>query len=89
MLKTALTNRAVERGRALDDAESQTVVAALVKRVGIRLVGAQAAKFVPILGQAVAASISFGAMKLAGDRHADDCYETAKRTLLAPALPSA
>jgi uncharacterized protein YqeY len=32
MLKTALTNREVERGRALDDAESQQVVAALVKQ---------------------------------------------------------
>jgi uncharacterized protein YqeY len=32
MLKTALTNREVERGRALDDAESLQVVAALVKQ---------------------------------------------------------
>lgn len=32
MLKAALTNREVERGRALDDAESQSVVAALVKQ---------------------------------------------------------
>ena len=32
MLKTALTNRAVERGRALDEAESQQVVGALVKQ---------------------------------------------------------
>ena len=32
MLKTALTNREVERGRALDVAESQQVVASLVKQ---------------------------------------------------------
>ena len=32
MLKTALTNREVERGHALDDAESLQVVAALVKQ---------------------------------------------------------
>ena len=32
MLKAALMNRAVERGRALDDAESRQVVAALVKQ---------------------------------------------------------
>jgi uncharacterized protein YqeY len=32
MLKAALTNREVERGRALNDAESQQVVAALVKQ---------------------------------------------------------
>src|SRR5258705_1626596 len=32
MLKAALTNREVERGRALDDAESLQVVASLVKQ---------------------------------------------------------
>jgi uncharacterized protein len=32
MLKTALTNRQVERGRALDESESQQVVASLVKQ---------------------------------------------------------
>src|SRR6185436_2730192 len=32
MLKAALMNRAVERGRALDENESQQVVAALVKQ---------------------------------------------------------
>ena len=32
MLKAALMNREVERGRALDDAESRQVVAALVKQ---------------------------------------------------------
>jgi uncharacterized protein len=32
MLKAALVNREVERGRALDDAESQQVVASLVKQ---------------------------------------------------------
>jgi len=32
MLKTALTNREVERGRALDEAESRQVVGALVKQ---------------------------------------------------------
>jgi uncharacterized protein YqeY len=32
MLKTALTNREIERGRALDDKESLQVVAALVKQ---------------------------------------------------------
>jgi uncharacterized protein len=32
MLKTALTNRAIERGRALDDKEGHQVVSALVKQ---------------------------------------------------------
>ncbi|WP_374942848.1 hypothetical protein [Sphingomonas sp.] len=77
VVATSLGNSAI--GRAV----TKRIVVAILRRVGVRLVGAQAAKFVPILGQAVAASISFGAMKLAGDRHIDDCYETARRTLLA------
>src|SRR5258708_3567083 len=32
MLKAALTNREIERGRSLDDAESRQVVASLVKQ---------------------------------------------------------
>ncbi len=75
VVATSLGNTAI--GRAV----TKRVVAAILRRVGVRLVGKQAAKFVPFLGQAVAASISFGAMKLAGDRHIDDCYETARRTL--------
>jgi hypothetical protein len=77
VVATSLGNSAI--GRAV----TKRIVTAILRRVGIRLVGAQAAKFVPILGQAAAASISFGAMKLTGNRHVDDCYETAKRTLIA------
>lgn len=76
VVATSLGNSAI--GRAV----TRRIVVAILRRVGIRLVGAQAAKFVPILGQAAAASISFGAMKLAGNRHIDDCYETARRTLV-------
>jgi uncharacterized protein (DUF697 family) len=46
-------------------------------RVGVRLSAAQAAKLVPIAGQALAATISFGALKLLGDRHVDDCARIA------------
>ena len=30
-----------------------------------------------VIGSAVAASLSFGAMKLAGDAHVEECYRTA------------
>jgi uncharacterized protein (DUF697 family) len=79
VVATSLGNSAI--GRAV----TRRIVAAILRRVGVRLLGGQVAKFVPFLGQATAAGISFGAMKLAGDRHVDDCYETAKRTLLATA----
>ena len=79
VVATSLGNTAI--GRAV----SKRVVAAILRRLGVRLLGKQFAKYVPFLGQAAAASISFGAMKLAGDRHVDDCFETANRTLLATA----
>ncbi len=53
----------------------------LLRRMGVRIATASVAKYVPILGSAIAATISFGAMKLAGNAHVDDCYRTA-RTLL-------
>lgn len=56
---------------------------ALLRRVGVRIASASVARFVPVIGSAIGASISFGAMKLAGDAHVEDCYRTA-RALLPP-----
>lgn len=61
-------------GRAV----SERVVIALLRRMGIRVATASVARYVPFIGSAVAATISFGAMKLAGNAHIDDCYATAK-----------
>ncbi|HEU0065954.1 MAG TPA: hypothetical protein VFQ57_01800 [Sphingomonas sp.] len=77
VVATSLGNTVI--GRAI----TRRIVTAIIRRVGLRVAGASVAKFVPFLGQAAAASLSFGAMKLAGNRHVDDCYETVKRTLLA------
>ena len=63
---------------------TRRVVAALLKRMGVRIAAGSAARFVPFLGQAVAATISFGAMKLAGNAHIDDCYATARALLPSP-----
>lgn len=60
-------------GRAI----TRQVVLQLLRRVGIRVAGKSIARFVPLLGQAVAASISYGAMRLLGNAHIDDCYEVA------------
>lgn len=62
---------------------TRKLVVALLRRVGVRVASASVAKYVPVIGSAVAASIGFGAMKLAGDAHVEDCYRTA-RALLAP-----
>lgn len=57
---------------------TRQMVVRLLKRFGVRLATASAAKYVPVLGSAVAATIGFGAMKLAGNAHIEDCYKTAR-----------
>ncbi|MGL6040856.1 MAG: DUF697 domain-containing protein [Deefgea sp.] len=48
------------------------------KRVGVRMASKQAAKFVPFLGSAIAAGISYGAMRMLGNAHIEDCYRVLK-----------
>ena len=57
---------------------TKRLVAAVLRRIGTRLAVGSVAKFVPFAGSVVAASISFGAMKLVGNAHIEDCYKTAK-----------
>ncbi|KQU53143.1 hypothetical protein ASG67_09975 [Sphingomonas sp. Leaf339] len=65
---------------------TRKLVVALLKRMGVRVATASVAKYVPFIGSAVAATISFGAMKLIGNGHIDDCYRTA-RELMGQPLP--
>lgn len=44
------------------------VVAVLLKKVATRVATKQVTKFIPIIGQAVAASVSFGAMEYLGEQ---------------------
>ena len=64
-------------GRAV----TKRIVTALLRRVGKRVATASIAKYVPIAGSGIAAAIGFGAMKLVGNSHIDDCYRTAKALL--------
>lgn len=61
---------------------TRDLVVKILMKMGVRVTTKGIVKFVPLLGQAVSASISFGAMKVLGNRHIDDCYEIACRTLL-------
>ena len=64
-------------GRAI----TKRVVIAILRRMGVRVAAGSVARYVPFIGSAVAGTISFGAMKLAGNAHIDDCYATAKRMI--------
>ena len=61
---------------------TRELILKILMKMGVRVTTKGVVKFVPLLGQAISASISFGAMKMLGNRHIDDCYEVARRTLL-------
>jgi len=65
---------------------TKRIVTSLLRRVGARVAAGSVAKFVPFIGSAVAAGISFGAMKLVGNAHIEDCYKTARALLPASTL---
>lgn len=53
----------------------------LLKRVARRIATATAVKYVPLAGQALAAGISFAAIKYIGERHIEDCVAVADRVI--------
>ena len=67
---------------------TRDIVLKLLMKMGVRVTTKGVVKFVPLVGQALSASLSFGAMKLLGNRHVDDCYEVARRTLLDSMRPT-
>jgi hypothetical protein len=54
---------------------TQQILLRMLQKIGIRVAGKSTLRFIPILGQAIAAGMSFGAMKMLGDAHVDDCYK--------------
>jgi uncharacterized protein (DUF697 family) len=57
--------------------------------VGRRLTIKQAAKYVPLAGQAMSALIGYAAIRYLGEQHIRDCVEVCKRARLElPALPA-
>lgn len=60
---------------------TKEAVMLLLKKVGARVAAKQVTKFIPFVGQAVSAGISFGAMKYLGKSHIDECYEVCKRVI--------
>lgn len=61
-----------------------------LKVVGVRLTTQQAAKFVPVAGQAVSAMLTYGALKYVCEQHIRQCQAVARQLALpAPDLPMA
>ena len=55
-----------------------------LKLVGARVTAKQAAKYVPIAGQALAAGLSWGAMSYVGRAHIEDCVRVVTAVAQAP-----
>ena len=67
---------------------TRELVLRLVQLVGVRLTAQQAAKYVPLAGQAVSAVLTFTALKFVCEQHIQQCLAVA-RTLQLPAPASA
>jgi uncharacterized protein (DUF697 family) len=68
---------------------TKDLVLKAAKIVGMRLTAVQAAKFVPLAGQAVSAMVGYAAIRYLGEEHIKDCMQVAREaqlTLPAPAL---
>lgn len=61
---------------------TREVVIAVLKMVGIRLTTKQAAKVVPIAGQAVSAALTFSALKVVCEQHIRQCIHVSRQLAL-------
>ena len=69
---------------------TRELVMKLLRMVGVRLTAQQAAKYVPIAGQAVSAALTFSSLKFVCEQHIQQCVEVSRRLMLeAPRAPAA
>jgi uncharacterized protein (DUF697 family) len=63
---------------------TRELVLRLVQLVGLRLSAQQAAKFVPLAGQAVSAALTFTALRYVCEQHIQQCLAVARQLQLPP-----
>lgn len=73
-----LVGRLVTRGLVLQ----------MLRLVGVRLTAQQAAKFVPVAGQAVSAMLTYGALRLVCELHIRQCIAVRRELALAAPEPA-
>ena len=69
-------------GLLLGRVVTRELVLQALKIVGVRLTTQQAAKFVPVAGQAVSAMLTFGALKYVCEQHIRQCQAVAHQLAL-------
>ncbi len=60
---------------------TKKVVAKAVTKIAGKAAAKNVAKYVPVVGQVVAGSISFGGMKFIGNSHVEECYKIVMKIL--------
>ena len=63
---------------------TRELVLQVLKMVGVRLTTQQAAKYIPLAGQAVSAALTYGALRYVCEQHIQQCIAV-RRQLLLPA----
>lgn len=84
--KAAATVGALLVGRLV----TRELLIKLASHAGVRMTAKQATKYVPVVGQAISATLSYAAMRALGELHIKDCVQVAQRLrhLLPPASAS-
>ena len=66
---------------------TRELIVKLLKLVGVRLTAQQAAKYVPIAGQAVSAVLTFSSLKFVCEQHIQQCVAVSRQLMLAAPQP--
>lgn len=66
---------------------TRDLVLRALRIVGVRLTTQQAAKFVPIAGQAVSAALTYSALKYVCEQHIRQCMDVSRQLMIAQAKP--
>lgn len=61
---------------------SKDLLIRIAKKIGMRLTATQAAKFVPLAGQALSAAVGYAAIRYFGEEHMKDCIRVAREAQL-------
>jgi uncharacterized protein (DUF697 family) len=67
---------------------TRELVMQMLRLVGVRLTTQQAAKYVPIAGQAVSALLTFSALKFVCRQHIEQCMAVSRQLMLAAPEPA-
>jgi uncharacterized protein (DUF697 family) len=68
---------------------TRDLVMQMLKLVGVRLTTQQAAKYVPVAGQAVSAALTYSALRYVCEQHIRQCREVARQLALPAPQPAA